>query len=236
MANERRVRIVNINKFIKNNGIVNWKTFFFRFFIFYELVLCSFMFLDYYFVSYPKKDLLETFNAVGGDFFILQRYVFLHFIDNTLIADINTFLSDTRGFSIQIAYFHQWIDYGSFELSWFGQFMIDTSIYLTFSLFILVFIQMRYQLRFFSIGLHSIYTPIPLILLSFINDNRHYFKRVSGVKRDTLNKDKKDEIIDSFFSDTELYKLGKSKTMLVIENNSRLWGFYNYYKMYLVKL
>lgn len=147
------------------------------------------------------------------------------------------YLSDIRGFTLTIPYFYQWINYGDFTLNWFGQFMVDISIYLTLSLLILVIIQMRYQIIFRSIGLHSIYTPIPLIMISFLNENLHYYRRVRGVKRDPLqkNEEKKNELMDRLFDSTEMYKQGKSNVMLVIENKHRLFGFYHYYKIYLTE-
>lgn len=52
--NERRVRIVPINFFIKNNGVIRWLSFFIWFILIYEGVLCGLMFLDYHFVNNPN--------------------------------------------------------------------------------------------------------------------------------------------------------------------------------------
>lgn len=233
MNNEnRRIRIKNVNFFVKNNGIVNLKSFIFIFFLVFELFLTFVVFVEYKFFQGMKGDVWVVLNQVGGDIFILQRYLLLHYLDNTLVRNYNTFVSDIKDINIQIPYIKDLINYGNFTMSFDDYLLLIVSFLMTFSFFLIIILQIREQKRYSSVGLHSIYSPLWLILLSYYDDERHYYKTIDGMKKDTITKDKQKQLIELFFYNNDTFIDNDINNIEYVEETKQLIaGYIPYFKI-----
>jgi len=236
MKETRSLRVAKINPFLQSNGIILKGNFILTFLVIFELILTLVLFVDYKFYSYPNKDIFETLNQISGDIYIINRYFILHYIDNFIIATFNSYISDIRDFSYTIPYFHEYIIYDNFEISFEGYIEIVGSLIITFILFLLTILQIRDQQRYRTVGLHSVYSPILLIVFSYLLKDFLFLKRVIGIKRDMLSPDKKISVIELFFSKSTLYKENEVENLdLKIETKQIFFGFYNFYRYSITK-
>lgn len=232
----RTIRVKKINPFLLSNGIVLKGSFIIFFILTFQLILTIVLFLEYKLFTYPQKDFFELLNQIGGDIFIIQRFLILHYIDNLFIGTLNSWVSDLTFIKIQIPYLYDFINYKNFEISFEGYIELFISFFITLFLFSLTILQIRDQQKFSSIGLHSIYSPLVLIVLSHYYKDYIYFKRVVGIKSDNIDIQKKNSLIELFFNKSDLflnYKLDELD--LKIETKQTLLGFYNYYKVSIYK-
>lgn len=235
MEQYRTLRVTKINRFLLNDGRFISFNFIIVFILTLETFLTLIMCLDYKFYSYPEKNIFEILNQVGGDIFILNRYFLMEYIDNLIIRTINSYLSDFKNFSLSIPYFSDYINYKNFELDITRYIYIAISFILTFFCFSLIILQIRDQKKFRTLGLFSIYSPFFLILFSHIQKEYFYFKRVEGIKRDTMNDEKKRSFIEIFFHNSKKFKNNDINFLdLKIETKTAFLGFYNYYKLSLI--
>ncbi len=233
----RTVRVTKINPFLLSNGIILKGSFIIFFILTFQFIFSLILFRDYYFYTYKEKDVLETLNQVGGDIFIIQRFFILHYIDNLIIRTFNSYISDLKDISVSIPYFHEYINYNKFNLTFIRYLEMFLSFVLTFLVFLLTIIQIRDQQKFSTIGLQSIYSPLVLILFSHFDKEHFYFKRVRGIKSDTnFSKDKLESFIELFFNKSELYLNNNLQDLeLKIKTESYIFGFYNFYKVSITK-
>lgn len=233
----RTVRVTKINPFLLSNGIILKGSFIIFFILTFQFIFSLILFRDYYFYTYKEKDVLETLNQVGGDIFIIQRFFILHYIDNLIIGTINSWISDLKDISVSIPYFHEYINYNKFNLTFIRFLEMFLRFVLTFLVFLLTIIQIRDQQKFMTIGLQSIYSPLILIVFSHFDKEHFYFKRVRGIKSDTnFSKDKMESFIELFFNKSELYLNNNLQELeLKIKTESYIFGFYNFYKVSIIK-
>ncbi|MCR1815868.1 hypothetical protein [Aliarcobacter butzleri] len=233
----RTIRVTKINPFLLSNGIILKGSFIIFFILTFQFIFSLILFRDYYFYTYKEKDILETLNQVGGDIFIIQRFFILHYIDNLIIRTFNSYISDLKDISVIIPYFHEYINYNKFNLTFIRYLEMFLSFILTFLVFLLTIIQIRDQQKFMTIGLQSIYSPLILIVFSHFDKEHFYFKRVRGIKSDTnFSKDKLESFIELFFNKSDLYLNNNLQDLeLKIETKSYIFGFYNFYKVSIVK-
>ena len=193
MDNEiiRRIRVSKINPFLQSNGIILKKNLFIFLFGVFEMFLTIIIFIDYKIFSYSHLDYLECFNQTGGDIFIINRFLLLHFIDNIFIGTWNSYISDFINFKTTIPYIKEYINYNNFTLTFLGIFEIVLRIIFTFLFSLLILLQIRDQQKFRELGLHSIYSPLILIIFSKYYKQYYFIKTVKGVKLDNLSQDKK---------------------------------------------
>ena len=229
----RAVRVAKINPFLQSNGIILKGSFILFFILTYQFIFSLILFFDYYFFTYQEKDILETLNQVGGDIFIIQRFFILHYIDNLIIRTFNSYISDLKDISVSIPYFHEYINYNKFNFTLLAYIELFFSFIITFLVFLLTIIQIRDQQKFRTIGLQSIYSPLILIIFSHIDKEHFYFKRVTGIKNDTnFTKDKMESFIELFFNKSDLYLNNNLQDLeLKISTISKIFGFYNFYKV-----
>ena len=229
----RAVRVAKINPFLQSNGIILKGSFILFFILTYQFIFSLILFFDYYFFTYQEKDILETLNQVGGDIFIIQRFFILHYIDNLIIRTFNSYISDLKDISVSIPYFHEYINYNKFNFTLLAYIELFFSFIITFLDFLLTIIQIRDQQKFRTIGLQSIYSPLILIIFSHIDKEHFYFKRVTGIKNDTnFTKDKMESFIELFFNKSDLYLNNNLQDLeLKISTISKIFGFYNFYKV-----
>lgn len=233
----RSIRVTKINPFLLSNGIILKGSFIIFFILTFQFIFSLILFVDYYFYTYKEKDILETLNQVGGDIFIIQRFFILHYIDNLIIRTFNSYISDLKDISVSIPYFHEYINYNRFNLTFIRYREMFLRFVLTFLVFLLTIIQIRDQQKFSTIGLQSIYSPLVLILFSHFDKEHFYFKRVQGIKNDTnFTKDKLESFIELFFNKSNLYLNNNLQDLeLKIKTESYIFGFYNFYKVSIVK-
>lgn len=229
----RALRVAKINPFLQSNGVILKGSFIIFFILTYQFIFSLILFFDYYFFTYIEKDILEILNQVGGDIFIIQRFFLLHYIDNLIIATFNSWISDIKGISLSIPYFSDYINYNKFSFTFLAYIELSLSFIFTFLVFLLTIIQIRDQQKFRTIGLQSIYSPLILIIFSHIDKEHFYFKRVTGIKNDTnFTKDKMESFIELFFNKSDLYLNNNLQDLeLKISTISKIFGFYNYYKV-----
>lgn len=234
----RRIRVRNIpfNPFLLNNGIVLKGNFILFLMVVFEFFLTCIMYIDYNFFTYPNKDLFELLNQIGGDIFILHRYIVLHYIDNLIIDTFNSWLSDLKFSNITIPHFLDYVNYNNFSLSYWGKIEIISRLILTIIMLSLIILQIKEQQKLRDIGLHSLYSPLLLISFSYLLKDYIFLKRVPRVKRDNI-KGKEIEIIELFFTNSKIYKENKPNQLgLNKETKKLLWGFYNYYRFSIYKI
>ncbi|WP_419764167.1 MAG: hypothetical protein ACNI28_10315 [Arcobacter sp.] len=235
MEQTKTVRVRKINPFLQSNGVVLKKNFLLMFFISFEFILTFIMYIDYQFFSKTELDIFEVLNRVSGDIFILNRYFLLHYTDNFIISTFNGYISDIKGNSLSIPYFFDYINYKNFTINFYGYLEITIRFIITIFIYLLTILQIRDQQKYRSIGLHSIYSPLILILFSKYYKEYHFFKRVGGIKRDMLNVDKKREIIQLFFNKNEIFLNNNiNDIQLKTSTFSIFHGFYNYYRISLM--
>lgn len=228
----KRVRIVKVNLFLQNNGIILKNNFLVFFILTFQSILFFLIFLDYNLYSSTNKTIIENFYNRGNEIFVLQRFFILTYIDNSIISTANDYIQ-----LFQLPQFSDFIKYKDFKISVLGYFEFFISFILTILTFIFSIVQTRDQTKYATIGLFSIYSPIFLIILSLINKNKyHYFKRIAGVKRDTFTVDKRKSFIEIFFNKSETYLNNNIDDLeLRIETKSEFLGFYNYYRVSILK-
>lgn len=233
----RAVRVAKVNPFLLSNGIILKGSFLLFFFLTFQTIFSLILFFDYYYFTYNEKDILETLNQVGGDIFIIQRFFILHYVDNLIIATINSWISDLKFISISIPYFFDYINYNKFSFTILAYIEMFLRFVLTFLVFLLTIIQIRDQQKFMTIGLQSIYSPLILIVFSHLDKEHFYFKRVRGIKNDTnFTKDKAESFIELFFNKSDLYLNNNLQDLeLKIKTETKIFGFYNYYKVSITK-
>lgn len=236
MEKTRSIRVVRINPFLLSNGIILKQNFIIVFFLIFETILTFIMCIDYKFFSHTNLDIFEILNKVGGDIFILHRYFVLDYVDNLLIDTINSYLSDIKNFTLKIPHISEYIEYKNFSLNIFGYVYISISFIITLCVFLLTILQIRNQQKFRTIGLHSIYSPLRLIVFSYLHKDYIYFKRVIGIRREPLNQEKKISLIELFFNKSDLFLNNKLENLeLKTETKQVFFGFYNFYRLSLVK-
>lgn len=232
MEQHRTLRVTKVNRFLLNDGRFISLNFIIVFILTLQTILSLIMFIDYKFYSYTEKDIFETLNQVGGDIFILNRFLLLDYIDNLIIRTINSYLSDFKDFTLQIPYFKDYINYNNFELDITRYIYISISLIITLLCFSLIILQIRDQKKFRTLGLFSIYSPFILIFFSHISKEFFYFKRINGIKRDSMNEEKKRSFIEIFFNKSEKFINNDISLLdLKIETKTTLFGFYNYYRL-----
>ncbi len=229
----RRIRVRNIpfNPFLLNNGIIKKTSFIIVLITIFEIFLTRVLYIDYQFFTQTDKDMFEIMNKIGGEIFILNRYVVLHYLDEIIIDTYNSYLSDFNYFTLTIPKSIEYINYNNFELSNMGKIEIIISFIFTLMTLFIIILQIKEQQKLADIGLHSLYSPILLICFNYLHKDYIYLKRVPGLKSDNLNKDKEKEIIELFFSKSDLYKENNIEDLLLKkETKYFLSGFYNYYR------
>lgn len=233
MEQIRALRVTKINPFLQSNGVILKGSFIIFFILTYQFIFTLILFFDYYFFTYTEKDIFETMNQVGGDIFVIQRFFILHYIDNLIIDTLNRWISDLKFISLTIPHFYEYINYNKFSFTLLAYIELFFSFIITFLLFLLTIIQIRDQQKFRTIGLQSIYSPLILIIFSHIDKEHFYFKRVTGIKNDTnFTKDKMESFIELFFNKSDLYLNNNLQDLeLKISTISKIFGFYNYYKV-----
>lgn len=233
-----RIRRIPFNLYLLNNGKIYLSGFLLTYFIIFEIVLINIMIGEYVFLGeYQGEDILELLNKTTGEIFILQRYLFLHYVDNLIIGSWNSFFSDMRidlfiiSISIEIPYFHEWINYNTFTMNLNGYIVLLMSSILSLIPFSFSILQIKEQKKLSDLGLHSLYYPLLFIYSSVVDTKYVYLKRVPEVKRDTLNEKKEKQLIQLFFNNSEIYKNNNiDKLELKEETKKILWGFYNYFR------
>lgn len=232
----RRIRVRKINPFLQSNGIILKKNLFIFLFLVFEMFLTIVIYIDYKMFSYSHLDYLECFNQVGGDVFIINRFLILHFIDNFFIGTWNSYLSDINNLKTSIPYIKEYINYNNFTFTFLGIFEIVLRIIFTFFFSLLILLQIRDQQKFRELGLHSIYSPLILIIFSKYYKQYYFIKTVKGVRVDNLTQEKKKRLIellfnkDKIFIDTETEQIELKKETLSI-----FFGFYNFSRYYIEK-
>jgi len=233
-----RIRRIPFNLYLKNNGKVYLTGLFLTYFLIFEIILISLMIREYiYMGEYQGEDIFELLNKITGEIFILQRYLFLHYFDNIILGSWNSFFSDMKinlyiiSFTIEIPYFHEWIKYDTFKMTYNGYIVILISSIISLIPFSFSILQIKEQKKISDLGLHSLYYPLLFIYSSIFNTKYIYLKRVPQVKRDTLNEKKEKQIIQLFFTHSEVYKNNNLDDLVLKEETLKiLWGFYNYFR------
>lgn len=219
---ETSVRVKKINLFLKSNGIVNYFLLFVFMFLTFELFFILIMFLEYKFISHTDLDILEIWNLAGGDFIIIQKYLILNFLDNTILGDINRWLNTNF-------YIKNYIDYGNFKINFLGKIEILISIILTFLIFSLVILQIKDQIKYTDMGYFSLYSPIFLGIVFFSRYYKkyHFSKVINEIRNDMTNQKKDRDFIQHFFNKDEIFLNNNIDDIILKEEKIHLlWGFY----------
>ncbi len=230
----RRIRIRNIpfNPFLLNNGVVKKSLLIIFLIAVFEFFLTSIMYIDYKFFTYPEKDLFELLNQIGGDIFIIQRYVVLHYIDNLIIDTFNSWISDLKFSDISIPHFIDYINYDNFTMTRIGELELMGRLALTILALFLIILQIKEQQKLSDIGLHSLYCPLLLISLNYLLKDYIFLKRVPRVKADMINDDKEKQLIELFFDSSDIFLENDINQIGLKSETKKLFGgFYNYYRL-----
>jgi len=231
--NIRAVKITNVNWFVKNNGKMRKLYLFIALFIVFETIFVTLNTFEYKYISAQHLDFFERFNGAGGDIVLIQRYLLFSYIDNVVIDSFNAWIVG-RDFSIPKII--DSLKYNNFTINQKGYILMLISLTFTFYFFLLIFMQIRDQLKYQEIGLQTIYSPLSLILLSKYYKNFYFIKTVGGVKLDAFNAEKKEGLIQMFFNDSEIFLNNDIREIeLKKEKMSIFLGMYNFTRLSIFK-